>query len=235
MVSVIDLRVGYGSDPLFGPLNAQWDAGEIVGIAAPNGFGKTTLLQVLGGDTGPKLSGSVEIAGCGDLDNPEFRRRVAYVSGEGALLAPNASVHENLAMARKLWGSSADLEALERTCGIERFASKRVVDLSQGMRQQASLAAGFATGVSTLLLDEPMNALDPNNVERFSALLRRHCEQGGCVVLSSHLLDNLAAICTQILVFRDGKPACVTLEAAGPTPKELYWEAYGERSIKMHG
>lgn len=235
MISVIDLRVGYGAEPLFKPLNAQWNAGEIVGIAAPNGFGKTTLLHVLGGDSEPKLSGSVKIDGCEDPDDPKFRRNVAYVSGEGALLTPNASVHENLAMAKELWGSTADLEALEQDCGIESFSGKRVVDLSQGMRQQASLAAGFATGASTLLLDEPTNALDPNNVERFSALLRRHCDQGGCVVLSSHLLDNLAAICTQILVFRDGMPACVALEASGPTPKELYWKAYGERSIKMHG
>ena len=106
-------------------------------------------------------------------------------------------------MTKKLWRSDRDIADVARTCKIDGFLKKRVRACSQGMKQQLMLAIAYMTGARYLLLDEPMNALDPTNVQINSKILRELVGRGVGVVMSSHILDNVDQLSDRILFVKD--------------------------------
>ena len=106
-------------------------------------------------------------------------------------------------MTRKLWRSQRSIDDVARACKVDGFLSKRVRACSQGMRQQLTLAIAYMTGARYLLLDEPMNALDPTNVQLNSAIMRSMAKQGTGIIMSSHILDNVDQLSDKILFVKD--------------------------------
>lgn len=203
MLSAENLALGYGSHVLLDGVSLEVRKGVITGLVAPNGYGKTTLLRALAGLGAGRARGLVRVDDIDPRDAPAMRRAVFYAPGDASLLYPALTVREHLRAAADLWGSGLDVEAMARRCGVDGFAAKRVRTLSQGMKQQVTLAIAYLTGARYLLLDEPMNALDPTNVGINTRLLRELARAGRGVVLSSHILANVDEVADEVLFIKD--------------------------------
>ncbi|MFJ5921178.1 ABC transporter ATP-binding protein [Kitasatospora sp. NPDC092948] len=177
--------------------------GRIHGLVGPNGAGKTTLLGLLLG-LAVADSGSLEI-----LRTPVGRALAApdgvagFVDGPG--LYPALTARQNLAALAALRGRAAGVaEALDQV-GLTDVADDRVGGFSLGMRQRLGLAAALLTEPRLLVLDEPSNGLDPAGKRHVHGVLDRLAANGTAVVLSSHRMDDLEALCSEVTVLATGR------------------------------
>lgn len=180
--------------------------GRIHGLAGPNGAGKTTLLGLLLG-LAVADGGSLEILGV-----PVGRGLAApdgvagFVDGPG--LYPSLTARQNLAALASLHGRDARTpaiaEALDQV-GLTDVADDRTRGFSLGMRQRLGLAAALLTEPRLLILDEPANGLDPAGARHVHGVLTRLAAAGTAVVLSSHRMDDLEALCSEVTILATGR------------------------------
>ena len=226
MLSVSHLTLSYRGRVLLDDVSFGLEPGRIMGLVAPNGYGKTTLLKAMAGIKGARVSGIVDVDGLPANQVARRRARVFYAPGEGTLLYPGMTVAEHLAMTRMLWKSERDPADVARACRIDGFLGKRVRACSQGMKQQLTLAIAYMTGARYLLLDEPMNALDPTNVQLNSRILRGLAQRGAGVLMSSHILENVDQLSDEILFMRDGKLVMFDPDAGPARALDIYNQLY---------
>ena len=200
-----DLTVKVGGRELLSRVSGEVISGKVRALVAPNGSGKTTLMKALIASDGIGISGGVSADGVPIAEAASYRKLVFYVPGDASILYPLLTVRENLEMVKQCWGSSEKIERLAERCRIDSFLNKRVRFLSLGMRQQVALTAAYLTGARYLLLDEPMNALDPTNLEVNSEIVRTLCANGTGVLMSSHILGNVDDLADDVLFIKDGK------------------------------
>jgi len=178
--------------------------GEVHGLVGPNGAGKTTLLGLLLG-LAVADSGELEILGA-----PVGRKLVVpdgvagFVDGPG--LYPSLTPRQNLSALAALCGYGAGNvdEALEQV-GLSDVADDRIRGFSLGMRQRLGLAAALLTRPRLLVLDEPANGLDPAGSRHVHRVLTGLAASGTAVVLSSHRMDDLAALCSEVTILATGR------------------------------
>jgi len=178
--------------------------GQVHGLVGPNGAGKTTLLGVLLG---------LATADDGDLKilGSPVRRTLALPDGvagfvDGPGLYPSLTAWQNLSALARLRGDGADGigDALEQV-GLSDVANDRVRGFSLGMRQRLGLAAALLTRPRLLLLDEPANGLDPAGTRHVHRVLTGLAARGTSVVLSSHRMDDLASLCSEVTLLAGGR------------------------------
>jgi ABC-2 type transport system ATP-binding protein len=196
-------------------------AGRVHGLVGPNGAGKTTLLGLLLG-LAVADSGTLEILGTPigrALDAPDGV--AGFVDGPG--LYPALSARQNLAALVALRGRNARTAGTAKTSGIDEVldevgltdvANDRVRGFSLGMRQRLGLAAALLTGPRLLVLDEPTNGLDPAGKRHVHRVLTRLAADGTAVVLSSHRMDDVEALCSEVTILNTGR-----VVFSGPTDK----------------
>ncbi|GLW72687.1 ABC transporter [Kitasatospora phosalacinea] len=186
--------------------------GRIHGLVGPNGAGKTTLLGLLLGLAAADR-GSLEILGTPVGRTPAAPEGVAgFVDGPG--LYPSLTARQNLAALAALRGRAADraadragvADALDQV-GLVDVADDRVGGFSLGMRQRLGLAAALLSRPRLLVLDEPANGLDPAGKRHVHGVLHRLAAQGTAVVLSSHRMDDLEALCSEVTILATGRVA----------------------------
>jgi len=190
-------------------------AGRIHGLVGPNGAGKTTLLGLLLGLTTAD-SGSLEVLGV------TVGRGLAAPSGvagfvDGPGLYPTLTARQNLAALAALRGRDAPTAGIDdvlRDVGLRDVANDRVRGFSLGMRQRLGLAAALLTMPRLLTLDEPTNGLDPAGKYDVHRVLTRLAENGTAVMVSSHRMDDLEALCSDVTILRTGR-----VVFSGPTDK----------------
>ena len=193
--------------------------GQVHGLVGANGAGKTTLLGLLLG-LAVADSGTLEILGTPVgrvLGVPDGV--AGFVDGPG--LYPTLTARQNLAALARLRGFGhvrADRpdrvdDALSEV-GLSDVADDRVRGFSLGMRQRLGLAAALLTGPRVLVLDEPANGLDPAGKHHVHRVLRRLADDGVAIVLSSHRMDDLAALCSEVTILATGR-----VVFAGPVEK----------------
>jgi ABC-2 type transport system ATP-binding protein len=178
--------------------------GQVHGLVGPNGAGKTTLLGLLLGLTQAD-GGDLQILG-----NPVRGRRAlpdgiaGFVDGPG--LYPSLTARQNLAALARLRGDGLDGvgDVLEQV-GLTDVADDRVRGFSLGMRQRLGLAAALLTRPRLVVLDEPANGLDPAGQRHVQRVLVGLAARGTAVVLSSHRMDDLAALCTEVTMLAAGR------------------------------
>lgn len=228
MLSVTNLTLSYGGRVLLQNVSFDLEPGCIMGLVAPNGYGKTTLLKAMANIKAARVTGAIAVDDLPANQVARRRARVFYAPGEGTLLYPGMTVGDHLAMTRKLWRSQRSIDDVARACKVDGFLIKRVRACSQGMRQQLTLAIAYMTGARYLLLDEPMNALDPTNVQLNSAIMRSMAKRGTGVIMSSHILDNVDQLSDKILfvkdkglVLFDPSAPTVRVSSASETPSSL--------------
>jgi ABC-2 type transport system ATP-binding protein len=203
-IETFDLSKDFGSTHALLGLNLRVGEGEVVGCLGPNGAGKTTLIRLLLGLI-VSSSGHAEIFGMdARRQTVAAHRRLAYVPGE-ANLWPTLSVAETLRLLGRVHGTVDQTYQLEL---IERFGldvTKRVRTLSKGNRQKLILVAALMTRADLLILDEPTSGLDPLMEQAFRRCVHEAKERGQSVLLSSHILSEVEALCDRIGILRAGE------------------------------
>jgi len=180
------------------------DAGQIHGLVGPNGAGKTTLLGLLLGLSVPD-GGELEVLGTPAGRALGVANQVAgFVDGPG--LYPSLTARQNLTALAALRGDAgADVaQALEQV-GLSDVADDRVRGFSLGMRQRVGLAAALLTRPRLLVLDEPANGLDPAGTRHVHRVITGLAAAGTAVVLSSHRMDELAVLCSEVTILHTGR------------------------------
>ena len=183
------------------------EPGQVHGLVGPNGAGKTTLLALLLGVTAPD-AGTLEILGTPSARSLTVADGVAgFVDGPG--LYPSLTARQNLSALADLRGIRAGRagrvgEALDQV-GLSGVADVRVRGFSLGMRQRLGLAAALLTRPRLLVLDEPANGLDPAGKRDVRDVIEGLVVDGVAVVLSSHRMDDLAALCAEVTILSTGR------------------------------
>jgi sodium transport system ATP-binding protein len=201
----------------FGPIEAVKDVslraedGRITGLLGPNGAGKSTTLRILYTVLRPD-AGDAMIDGTSVLRSPLEARRHIGVLPHSAGIYQNLTARENILYYGELHGlEKPDREAradeLIELLEMQEFATRRSKKLSQGQKMKTALARALIHRPRNVLLDEPTNGLDVMAVRNLRKLLVRLKEQGHCVLFSSHVMQEVAALCDDIVVIAHGKVA----------------------------
>lgn len=181
---------------------------RVHGLAGPNGAGKTTLLGLLLGLDAAD-SGRLEVLGSAVGRDAAGPGGVAgFVDGPG--LYPSLTARQNLAALaglRSRGSRAADIGEVLDEVGLTGVADERVRGFSLGMRQRLGLAAALLARPRLLVLDEPSNGLDPAGNKHVHGVLTRLAAEGTSVLLSSHRMDDLAALCTEVTILATGRVA----------------------------
>ena len=204
------LTRSYGNVKAVEDVSFSIDTGEIVGLLGPNGAGKTTVMKILTGYLEPD-SGQVSFDGL-DISNnrAEVQMRLGYLP-ESLPVYGELSVVDYLDYAADLKGLNGDekRDELQRAIGATDLAgrlSDPINTLSRGLRQRVGVAQAILGSPSLLILDEPTNGLDPEQTQHMRALIA-DIAKSATVVLSTHIMQEVDALCTRALIMRSGSLA----------------------------
>jgi ABC-2 type transport system ATP-binding protein len=203
-ISISGLRKSFGRTIALDGLDLQVSTGEVHGFLGPNGAGKSTTVRVLLGLLRAD-SGDVRLLD-GDpwRDAATLHRRLAYVPGD-VNLWPNLSGGEVIDLLGRLRGG---LDQRRRTDLVERFdldPTKKGRTYSKGNRQKVAIVAALSSPVDLLIMDEPTSGLDPLMEATFQDAIQEERDRGRTVLLSSHILAEVEALCDRVSIIRDGR------------------------------
>ncbi|SFR93415.1 ABC-2 type transport system ATP-binding protein [Dyella sp. OK004] len=207
LLKLDQLRRQRAGRPAVERLSLTLDKGQILGLLGVNGAGKSTTLSMIAGALRPD-SGSIQLNGEDFLEHPELARLIGWLP-ERAPLWPELTVHEHLVTHGRLHGlrgaalkpaCDAIVQRLELTPLLRRLAGV----LSQGQRQRLGLACALLHRPALLVLDEPANALDPVQVASLRKVIREEAATGTAVILSTHLLAEVTAVCDRVAILHEG-------------------------------
>lgn len=203
-IEIVGLRKAYGKVTALDGLDLRVASGEVHGFLGPNGAGKTTTIRILLGLLRPD-GGTVRMLD-GDpwSQATALHRRLAYVPGDVSLW-PNFTGGEVIDLLGRLRGG---LDADRRASLIERFELDPTIKAraySKGNRQKVALISALASDVELLLLDEPTAGFDPLMEATFRACIEDEKKRGRTVLLSSHILSEVEALCDRVTIIRSGQ------------------------------
>ena len=189
--------------------------GEILGFLGPNGAGKTTTMRMLTGYL-PMSAGKIEVAGYDVATQPqEVRRRIGYLP-ESCPLYPEMRVNEYLRFRAELKGVKLSarrkkIAEVKEQCGLTEVGSRIIGQLSKGFRQRVGLADSLVHDPDLLILDEPTVGLDPFQIRQVRELIKQLAKKH-TILLCTHILPEVEAICERILIINDGKVVAADTE-----------------------
>jgi len=202
-ITIHGLRKTFGRTVALDGLDLEVHTGEIHGFVGPNGSGKSTTIRVLLGLLRPDAGEVVLLGGDPWRDTVALHRRLAYVPGEVSLW-PQLSGGEAIDLFGRLRGGfdpARKAELLER---FELDPTKTGRSYSKGNRQKVALVAALASEVELLILDEPTSGLDPLMESVFQQCMEEAKQAGRTVLLSSHILSEVEALCDRVSILRQG-------------------------------
>jgi sodium transport system ATP-binding protein len=219
MIEARNLHKRFGAVTAVEDVSFQAGDGVVTGLLGPNGAGKTTTLRMLYTLVKPDR-GSVTVDGLDVAGSPLEARRALGVLPDARGLYPRLTAREHARYAGELHGlSGAALEkridALVELLDMKEIADRRAEGFSQGERMKVALARALVHGPRNVLLDEPTNGLDVMSTRAVRTLIRRLKDEGHCVIFSSHVMQEVAALCDRIVVVARGRVV------AEGTPDEL--------------
>ena len=204
MIEIDGLTKRYGDKAAVDGLSFVVEPGVVTGFLGPNGAGKSTTMRVIAGLDRP-TSGTVRVNG------KQYRRSAAPMSELGILLDarsvhPGLSARNNLlALARTSGIGRRRVDEVIELAGLAEVAGARAGGFSLGMGQRLGVAAALLGRPQTVVLDEPVNGLDPDGVRWIRLLLRSLAEEGRTVLVSSHLMSEMAQTATRLVVIGRGQ------------------------------
>jgi ABC-2 type transport system ATP-binding protein len=230
-IDVTGLVKSFGRTRALDGLDLSVAPGEVHGFLGPNGAGKTTTLRVLLGLLRADAGTARLLGGDPWRDATALHRRTAYLPGD-VTLWPNLSGGEVIDLLARLRGG---LDSQRRDVLVKRFdldPTRKIRAYSKGNRQKVALIAALASGAELLLLDEPTAGLDPLMEAAFREAIEELRQSGTTVLLSSHILSEVEALCDRVTIIRAGRTVetgaladlrhltrtAIDAELAGPPP-----------------
>ncbi|MFB4287221.1 ATP-binding cassette domain-containing protein [Nonomuraea sp. ATR24] len=231
-IAVEELRKSFGRTHALDGLTMTVRTGEVHGFLGPNGSGKSTTIRILLGLMRADSGSAVLLGGDPRKDAAALHRRLAYVPGDVSLW-PSLTGGEVIDLLGELRGG---LDPARRADLVERFGldtRKRTRTYSKGNRQKVALVAAFASDAELLVLDEPTSGLDPLMEAVFQRCVAEEKRRHRTVLLSSHILSEVEAVCDRVSIIRAGRDVesgtlaelrhltmtSVTAELYGPVPQ----------------
>ena len=194
----------YGKATVVDNFSFKVEKGHICGLIGPNGAGKTTIMKMMAGLT-KSNGGSLELFGTGkDLDRN--RRRISFLI-ENPMLDINMSAYKNMEYIKYLKGipTSEKIEDVLEFVGLLDAKDKKVKKFSLGMRQRLAIGMAILSKPEILVLDEPVNGLDPEGIVDVRKMIKRLVhEEEVTVLISSHILSELSELCTDFAIINHG-------------------------------
>ncbi|XXF78772.1 ATP-binding cassette domain-containing protein [Myxococcaceae bacterium GXIMD 01537] len=219
MIEVSNLHKRFGALTAVEDVSFTARDGVVTGLLGPNGAGKTTTLRMLCTLVRPD-SGSAKVDGLDVAERPLDVRRAIGVLPDARGLYPRLTAREHVRYYGELHGLAGSalekrVEELVELLDMRTIADRRTDGFSQGERMKVALARALVHGPRNVLLDEPTNGLDVMSTRAVRTLIQRLKDAGHCVVFSSHVMQEVAALCDRIVVVARGRVV------ADGTPEEL--------------
>ena len=238
MIEAAALRKRFGAIEAVREVSFRAGDGSITGLLGPNGAGKSTTLRMLYGVLTPD-HGSARIDGLDIRGETSAARAHLGVLPHAAGLYGNLTARENIAYFGSLHGIAGKRLAervteLARALDMEGFIDRRAKGFSQGQRIKTALARALVHDPANVILDEPTNGLDVMAIRNLREILRNLRAQGRCILVSSHVMQEVAALCDQVVIIGRGSVlARGTLEevrerTGSATLEEAFLEILGE-------
>ncbi|MEK3727037.1 MULTISPECIES: ABC transporter ATP-binding protein [unclassified Lysinibacillus] len=208
MIDIQNITVRFGEMNVLNNISMTFEQGEMIGLVAPNGTGKSTFMNVLMNYVKP-LNGKIIFKDGLCYSNKQNEVKIhTFVSmmPDQSDLYNHLSGREHLKMFATMWKS--DLKLIDETIealNMGHYVNKKTGTYSLGMRQRLCFAMQIVTNTDIMMMDEVMNGLDPNNVEIISKILLKKKAEGKIIIIASHLLDNLEKYADRIFLFNEGK------------------------------
>lgn len=204
-ITISNLSKNYGAQKAVNAVSFNVSKGEIVGFLGPNGAGKSTTMKMI---TGYLDADAGEINVCGikvSKENIESKKKIGYLPEANPLYA-DMYVREYLYFTAGIYGIKNIKERTEeiiKTVGLSPEANKKISQLSKGYKQRVGLAAALIHEPEVLILDEPTSGLDPNQIIEIRSLIKS-LSQNKTVLFSSHILQEVEAICDRVIIINKG-------------------------------
>ena len=230
MIEIQNLTKNYGDRTVLDHLSFSLKKGEVMGFLGPNGAGKTTTMRILTGYM-PASEGTANIAGWDVFTHPhEVKKRIGYLP-ETPPLYPEMTVESYLRFAAGLKGvernrvATAVAGAVDR-CGLGEVRRRLVRHLSKGYRQRVGLAQAVINSPEVLIMDEPTSGLDPKQIVEIRGLIA-DLSESQTIILSTHILPEVMAICSRVLIIHRGR------KVADDTYADLTQVQAGRREFRL--
>ena len=205
-ISIKNISKTYGKQKALDDVSLEIKSGEIVGLLGPNGAGKSTLMKIISCYI-PQTEGQVEVMGHNVLEEPiAVKSRIGYLPESNALYQ-EMYVKEYLnfvAEIFKIKNKKERITEIIELTGLQKEQHKKIAALSKGYKQRVGIAQAFIHNPDVLILDEPISGLDPNQLIEIRTLIRTIGETK-TVLFSSHIMQEVEAVCDRIVIIKDGK------------------------------
>lgn len=205
-IKVEGLTKVYGEQHAVDNISFEIPKGEIVGFLGPNGAGKSTTMKILTCYL-PQTSGKAEVCGVDTLENPmEVKRKVGYLPESNPLYYDMYVKEYLMFMADlfKLKNKKVRVADMIEAVGLTKEQKKKIGALSKGYKQRVGLAQAMIHDPEVLILDEPTSGLDPNQLVEIRGLIKNFGKEK-TVMLSTHIMQEVEAICDRIIIIKNGK------------------------------
>ena len=211
MIRVDNIYKSFGKVRAVSGVSFEAPDGKVTGLLGPNGAGKSTTLRVLYTVLKPD-AGNASIDGVDVVGDPLRARQCIGALPHGAGLYPQLTARENIAFFARLCGidkAEVDdrVDKIVRLLEIDSFAERRTRGFSQGQRTKVALARALVHDPQNIILDEPSNGLDVMATRSLRELILKLRDAGRCVLFSSHIMQEVAALCDDICIIANGKVA----------------------------
>ncbi len=207
MIEIKDLVKRYGANYALGGISFGVKKGEVVGFLGPNGAGKSTTMNILTGFLSND-GGEVRIGGFNILDDPDRAKALIGYLPEQPPLYPDMTVKEYLEFVYELKKCRLPMKAhLEEVCKVTKIYEVRdrlIANLSKGYKQRVGIAEAIVGDPKVIIFDEPTVGLDPKQIIEIRNLIRR-LGRNHTVILSTHILSEVQAVCDRIIIIEAGK------------------------------
>jgi ABC-2 type transport system ATP-binding protein len=208
-IEVANLKKHFGSTRAVDDVSFSFSSGQVVGFVGPNGAGKTTTMRILSTLDEP-TGGDATIDGVSVVEDPERARHLVGYVPDSLPTHRDMSVHEYLDFFARAYGLKGErrekvIESIEEFTNLAGIRDKMLDALSKGMKQRVSLARSLLHDPPVLIMDEPAAGLDPRARIELRELLRVLSSQGKAILISSHILTELAEICHAAVIIEHGK------------------------------
>lgn len=207
MIQVEHLHKKYGATAAITDINFEVERGQVVGFLGPNGAGKSTTMRILTGALGA-TSGRALFDGKDVFEHPrEVKRRIGYLP-EVPPLYPNMVVRDYVRFAARLKGLSDEAAAADKVIervGLQKVSHRIIEHLSKGYRQRVGIAQALVHDPEVLVLDEPNSGLDIAQRIEIRELLVELASDQRTIILSTHVLADIEAICRRVLIISEGR------------------------------